>query len=244
MTAVCPAGHASDESDYCSVCGAAIPARAAPLTPTPPRSRAASPAGQAPRAQACPVCGEARAHDARFCEVCRYDFVSLSAGPVPPAGVTAPIPARPPPTPAPAPSPALSPAPSRAPAPAPAPAPGRWTLVVTIDPSLDDDPDPAAPPPVEPERVFPVDLAEMLVGRRDDQQNIRPAIPVHDPGASRRHARFVVGADGGVSLHDLASTNGTKLNGQDVVSGSIVPLKEGDQVTLGRWTRIRLQGRP
>jgi pSer/pThr/pTyr-binding forkhead associated (FHA) protein len=116
--------------------------------------------------------------------------------------------------------------------------------VLTIDPSLDTEPDPAAPPPVEPERVFPVDLAEMLVGRRDDRQNIRPAVPVHDPGASRRHARFLLGADGAVSLHDLASTNGTKLNGQDVVSGSVVVLKAGDEVTLGRWTRIRLQARP
>jgi pSer/pThr/pTyr-binding forkhead associated (FHA) protein len=84
----------------------------------------------------------------------------------------------------------------------------------------------------------------MLVGRRDDRQNIRPAIPVHDPGASRRHAKFLRGADGTLSLHDLASTNGTKLNGHDVVSGSITALKDGDEVTLGRWTRIRLKSQP
>jgi pSer/pThr/pTyr-binding forkhead associated (FHA) protein len=116
--------------------------------------------------------------------------------------------------------------------------------VLSIDPALDTEPDPAVPPPVEPERLFPVDLPEMLVGRRDDRQNIRPAVPLHDPGASRRHARFLLGADGAVSLHDLASTNGTKLNGKDVVSGSVVRLQAGDEVTLGRWTRIRLQVRP
>jgi pSer/pThr/pTyr-binding forkhead associated (FHA) protein len=120
----------------------------------------------------------------------------------------------------------------------------KWQLVLTIDPSLDTEPDPTAPPPVEPQRVFPVDRPEMLVGRRDDRQNIRPAVPVHDPGASRRHARFLLGADGAVSLHDLASTNGTRLNGKDVVSGSVVALQAGDEVTLGRWTRIRLQVRP
>jgi hypothetical protein len=220
MSAVCPAGHASEESDYCSVCGVAIAAGAARLTPTPPH-----PSHRAPRAQACPVCGEARAAGDRFCEVCRYDFVSGAAGPPPTS-----VPAGPPPAPV---VPPVAAATS-----------SRWQLVLTIDPSLDTEPDPAAPPPVEPERVFPVELAEMLVGRRDDRQNIRPAVPVHDPGASRRHARFLLGADGAVSLHDLASTNGTKLNGKDVVSGSVVVLKAGDEVTLGRWTRIRLQVRP
>jgi hypothetical protein len=219
MSVTCPAGHASDESDYCSVCGVAIPASAlAPAARTrpgiapPPRS---TPGG-------CPVCGEPRADpEARFCEVCRYDFVARTGGPPPIA----------------------APAPAPAPPAAAASAAAKWVLVVTIDASLDTDPDPSAPPPAEPERVFPVEQAEMLVGRRDDRQNIRPAIPVHDPGASRRHAKFLLGGDGTVSLHDLASTNGTKLNGGDVVSGSITALREGDQVTLGRWTRIRLKAR-
>jgi len=112
------------------------------------------------------------------------------------------------------------------------------------DPSLDAEPDPATPPPAEPERIFPVETSELLVGRRDDRQQIRPAVALHDPGASRRHARFLLERDGTVSLHDLGSTNGTKLNGQDVVSGSIRRLTDGDEVTLGRWTRIRLKARP
>lgn len=211
MSAVCPAGHVSDEADYCSVCGAAIVA----ATPVP-----ASAVSKPPRpAGLCPVCGEARDPEARFCEVCRYDFVAKTGGP-PPASV-----------------------PVAPPSPAPAAAPSRWVLVLSIDPALDTEPDPATPAPAEPERVFPVEGAEMLVGRRDDRQNIRPSVPVHDPGASRRHLRFVANADGSVSAHDLASTNGTKLNGVDMVSGSIVPLREGDEVTLGRWTRIRLRAR-
>jgi hypothetical protein len=235
MTATCPAGHASDESDYCSVCGAAISAAAAAgvLPARAPAAPNAARGGVTPLQRAgCPVCGEPRADlDARFCEVCRYDFVARTGG-GPPAAA--------PPPPPPAPAAPTAPAASAGPAPAPSP----WLLVLTIDPSLDTEPDPAAPPPAEPERVFPVEQAEMLVGRRDDRQNIRPAVPLHDPGASRRHAKFLFDAQSGVvSLHDLASTNGTQLNGQDVVSGSIRPLKDGDEVTLGRWTRIRLKAR-
>jgi pSer/pThr/pTyr-binding forkhead associated (FHA) protein len=119
----------------------------------------------------------------------------------------------------------------------------RWRLVVTIDPTLDNEPDPSSPPPTEPERIFPVEQDEMLVGRRDDRQQIRPAVALHDPGASRRHATILRNADGSLSLHDHGSMNGTQLNGQDVVSGAVRPLAEGDQITLGRWTRIRVEAR-
>lgn len=226
MTSPCPVGHASDDSDYCSVCGAAMPVVAAPAP-----SRAGAPPLHGAGGKGCPVCGEPRAAaDARFCEVCRYDFVARAPGPPPVAA------------PAPAPVPAPEPAPE--PAPAPALASAKWILVVTVDASLDTDPDPATPAPIEPERIFPVDRAELLVGRRDDRQQIRPTVALHDPGASRRHARFLLERDGTVSLHDLGSTNGTKLNGKDVVSGSIQPLKADDEVTLGRWTRIRLRAQP
>jgi len=227
MTGTCPAGHPSDDSDYCSVCGAAMPAAGvAPLPPRPAPATTVAAQGVRPRPgpRDCPACGEPRAaSDARYCEVCRYDFVAGAPGR--------------PPT-------AAAPAPASAAAPAPAPASAKWQLVVTVDPSLDTEPDPATPPPAEPERIFPVEASEMLVGRRDDRQQIRPAVALHDPGASRRHARFLLERDGTVSLHDLGSTNGTKLNGQDVVSGSVRPLKEDDEVTLGRWTRIRLRPRP
>jgi pSer/pThr/pTyr-binding forkhead associated (FHA) protein len=113
-----------------------------------------------------------------------------------------------------------------------------------VDATLDTAPDPSCPPPAEAQRAFTVELPELLVGRRDDKQNIRPAIPLNDPGASRRHAKFLLGADGTVSLHDLGSTNGTKINGEDVVAGSIRQLKEGDEVTIGRWTRMVLRARP
>jgi hypothetical protein len=227
MTFPCPSGHDSDESDYCSVCGSAIPAGAA-AAPAPLPHAGASPTAPAlprPTGSSCPVCGEPRVSDARFCEVCRYDFVARKAGPPPAAPAQA------------------SPAPANSPSPAP-PAEGpRWRLVVTVDASLDTEPDPAASPPNEPERMFPVEQDELLVGRRDDRQQIRPAVPLHDPGASRRHAKVMRNADGSLSLHDLGSTNGTKINGQDVVSGALRALAEGDEITLGRWTRIRVEAR-
>src|SRR5579883_3020588 len=195
MTAKCAAGHDSVELDYCSVCGAPMPSRAVGAQAPPVTSGASG---------ACPACGEPRASlDARFCEVCRYDFVKA-----------APARAR-----------AIA-TPANVPVPAPVPATARrWELVLTIDPSLDDEPDPGVPPPPDPERIFAVEIPELLVGRRDDKQNIRPAVPLNDPGASRRHAKFLLNADGTVSLQDLASMNGTKLNGADVVSGSVRPLK-------------------
>jgi pSer/pThr/pTyr-binding forkhead associated (FHA) protein len=87
-----------------------------------------------------------------------------------------------------------------------------------------------------------VDKPDMLVGRHDDTRAIHPEVSLHDPGASRRHAKFVLEADGGIALQDLASTNGTQLNGQEVAPGTRRRLAPGDQVTLGRWTRITLRG--
>ena len=176
----------------------------------------------------CPSCGEPREDpDARFCEVCRHDFIENRPGPPPIARAAAP----------------------RAPAPvAPAPpsvAPRAWDLVITVDPALDTDPDPAHPcPRGAADVVRAVDRADLLVGRQDETRDIHPEIPVADPGASRRHAKFVLDPDGGVALQDLASTNGTQVNGQDVAPGTRRRLHDGDTVTLGRWTRITLRGRP
>jgi len=119
-----------------------------------------------------------------------------------------------------------------------------WELIVSIDPLLDTDPDPASPCPTGvAELVFGVDAAEMLVGRRDDRRDIRPEIPLADPGTSRRHAKFVKNVDGSVSIQDLASMNGTRFNKAEMVPGSRQVFTEGDEVTLGRWTRIRIRRR-
>src|SRR5262249_27571517 len=152
------------------------------------------------------TCGEPRTDpSARYCEVCRFDFTLGVAGP-PPGG-------DPPATPGAATaaatsSPAVADTPDATPAPvatgarAASQAPGGlWDAYVTVDPTLDDEPDPADPcPDDEPERVFPLDLAETLIGRRDDRRDIRPDIPLRDSGVSRRHLKLLRQPDGGLAL--------------------------------------------
>jgi hypothetical protein len=217
MTAQCREGHESSELDYCSICGAPMPAVGSGGEGFGTLGGSLVKGSRASGADACPSCGEPRTFaEARFCEVCRYDFVAGKGGPPPALGASTP---------------------RKEPV-----SPPGWELVVTVDASLDTEPDPANPcPEGETERVFPFDVAEMLVGRRDDRRDIRPEISLGDPGTSRRHAKFVKNGDGSISLQDLASLNGTRLNATDVVPGSRRALEEGDAVTLGRWTRIRLR---
>jgi hypothetical protein len=225
MTVQCREGHESTELDYCSVCG--VPMLGKGGADERPGSLGGSPSKGSPSngPEACPSCGEPRTFaEARFCEVCRYDFVTQKGGP--PPAVVAVV--------------AAAPLPQEPNVPLPA-----WELVVSVDPALDTDPDPANPcPKGEAEQVFGVDEEEILVGRRDDRRDIRPDIPVGDPGTSRRHAKFLKSADGSVSVQDLSPLNGTRLNETDMVPGSRQVLKEGDAVTLGRWTRIRLRRKP
>jgi hypothetical protein len=120
----------------------------------------------------------------------------------------------------------------------------EWEVTVVVDPSLDADPDPGHRPPADAgERLFLIYLPEMLVGRRDDSQRIRPEIPVLDPGVSRRHASFLQLPGGRLAILDLASANGTVVNGARVVAGARRELADGDAVTMGRWTRITVRRR-
>jgi hypothetical protein len=123
-----------------------------------------------------------------------------------------------------------------------------WEAVVAVDPSLDIDPDPALPCPTDaPERTFPLDSPESLVGRRSQSRGIFPAIALGDPGVSHRHLMIYRDTTGGqLEVADLGSTNGTFLN------GSPTPLEPGvkttvgpdDRLEIGRWTRITFRPRP
>ena len=220
MAFVCPKdpAHLSEDSDYCSVCGTKIDAAPLSAVPAPARLNLNTPGANSAAAD-CPDCGLARHPGARFCEVCRYDFEAhTSANPA-----------------APAPMPALD----------PAPLPGagrRWEAVAVVDPSLYEEPDPAVPCPAgEPARIFPLDLAESLIGRRSDRRDIHPEVPLSDVGVSHRHAKITRQPDGSLILLDLGSTNGTALNGKEVAAGVPAPLGDGDQITLGCWTRITVR---
>lgn len=57
------------------------------------------------------------------------------------------------------------------------PVPQHWDVIITVDPSLYRNPDPAQPCPVQaPERTFPLDMDENLVGRRSEKKDIHPEI--------------------------------------------------------------------
>jgi two-component system, cell cycle response regulator len=83
--------------------------------------------------------------------------------------------------------------------------------------------------------LFTLEREEMILGRGTDA-NAR----IEDPGLSRRHARVWRVGDT-FHLEDLASTNGTFVNG-DRISG-MVALKEGDRIQLGGsvFLRVHLQ---
>lgn len=74
-------------------------------------------------------------------------------------------------------------------------------------------------------RVFVLDDQPMLVGRDSTCQ-----IQVGDPGVSRRHA-VVWRASGRTTVEDLASTNGTMLNGHPVLGQQV--LHSGDVLDFG-----------
>ena len=110
-----------------------------------------------------------------------------------------------------------------------------------MDPSLRRPEDPM--PTDTRERIFPLDLADHLIGRRSDKEDIHPEIVIDDPGISRRHARILRGPDGALSLLDLGSMNGTRLDGATVEPNVPAKLAAGSQVTLGCWTRLVVKAR-
>ncbi len=86
---------------------------------------------------------------------------------------------------------------------------------------------------------------ESFIGRWDADNGIFPDVDLDtfDPDAkiSRRHARIIRTGDG-FALEDLGSTNGTFVNrGRRLLPGSPQPIKEGDEIIVGKtFLRFRL----
>ena len=76
-------------------------------------------------------------------------------------------------------------------------------------------------------RSFPIDKEEIMIGRVDNCDLL-----VEDELVSRHHCKILLTPDG-AQLVDLASTNGTLLNGRKIDK---VFLKEGDQIQVGSVT--------
>lgn len=174
----------------------------------------------ATKPERCPECGTLRVEKSKFCEVCRHDYTTA---PVPTLAVPA--------------------TPEASLPEEDAVIHNLWALV-TADASLS----PSAVAEIsasfnEPMRSYPIDLDELLVGRKFARPNIHPEVPVNDPAVSARHLKICRRRGGGFYLVDLDSKNGTRLNGVELMPNVETPVKPGDEIVIGQWTRIKLEAR-
>ena len=91
------------------------------------------------------------------------------------------------------------------------------------------------------EIVCALDEGGSLVGRSHECDNppwVRslPACsePAFDISVSSRHAELTLADDGDYILRDVGSTNGTMLNGRDIVPQEEHKLQDGDKVVFGK----------
>lgn len=255
MAYVCPKGHQSTDSDYCSECGALIGqskiSKVEPIQNSPSNKSVGS-------QDICPDCGTPRVGDARFCEVCRHDFQNNKTG-VAEAIVASQQPEKP--------AEKIQQAPAQnnnaqvstaadpdkvatSAQPSKSVAKESMVLAEKLNVVISVDGDKAAASQIESdikpdtvERVFPLDLDENLVGRRSTGKGIYPEIEINDPGVSRRHLKFIKQADGSFAVLELGSANGTELNGVQLEPGVQTTIKAGDEFTMGIWTRLKIMSR-
>jgi pSer/pThr/pTyr-binding forkhead associated (FHA) protein len=93
-----------------------------------------------------------------------------------------------------------------------------------------------------PERRFLLTDREVQIGRRSPSRGLDPEIdltgPPLDPGISRLHAVLIPTGNGGLTIIDPGSANGTEVNGVEISAGQQIPLNDGDRISLGAWTTI------
>jgi pSer/pThr/pTyr-binding forkhead associated (FHA) protein len=118
----------------------------------------------------------------------------------------------------------------------------RWDAVVTVDPALYGTPNPTAPVNV-PVRTFTLFEIENMIGRGGKEIRVQIPIP-NDDGVSRRQALLVRRPDNTLILRDLGSANGTQLNGVELAAGVDTPVKDGDVIAIGAWTKITVRAVP
>jgi hypothetical protein len=80
---------------------------------------------------------------------------------------------------------------------------------------------------------------EITLGRVSEGQPIIPDIDLtpykaYEAGVSRMHASITINEDE-VTIADLGTANGTRINGKKITPQSSYPLKHGDIVTLGKF---------
>ena len=267
----CPRCGTPRDGQFCESCGYNFAAPASDAgqpapAPSAPGPDAYAPGPQVPDAQAARAAAarlqvpDAQVPDALAASAQLTDpqatfdpwpAVSVPAGPVPGgAGPGSAPPAAPGPAVA-GPS-AAGPAAASPAAGSAAPAGAAWTAVVSADRAYYESvraaggPDAAGIefPAYSPQRRFPLDRAEIRIGRHSASSGISPeidlSVPPADPGISRLHAVLLRAADGSWAIVDPGSANGTLLNGAELTTGQPVPVRDGDRIHLGAWTELRL----
>ncbi|HEX9625263.1 MAG TPA: FHA domain-containing protein [Streptosporangiaceae bacterium] len=95
-----------------------------------------------------------------------------------------------------------------------------------------------------PQRRFSLTGQEMRIGRHSTSRGLEPEIdlagPPADPGISHLHAVLIAQPDGTWSVLDPGSSNGTQVNGNEIVTGVPYPLHSGDKICLGAWTVLTI----
>ena len=222
----CPKGHSSTDSDFCSVCGTRIDSSSSSSVGI--SNSIAS--GTIP----CPDCGTIHEiNEGKFCEICGHNFETGKSGGLPidlPPIVIPPLDI---------PTIANIPQPAPDSPPPPVQTATDWKLTITIDPTLAS-PESPPPPTTEPDRTITLQPGSSnLIGRNSAARAIAPDIAIDlDTAISTRHALLNAQLDGQLILRDIGSSNGTQINGIDMVPMKDYPLKSTDRITIGHWTAI------
>lgn len=90
-----------------------------------------------------------------------------------------------------------------------------------------------------PGRSYRLDRLQMLIGRADEAEGVKPDIDLSEQEASqprhwvsRRHAE-ITWTPQGCQVIDLKSTNKTFVNERELVPYEPVPLRAGDRMRIG-----------
>jgi FHA domain len=227
----CPAGHETEATDYCDVCGIAMDEAKASSPDDTSTFSTLDPAAEGSADGTCPHCQASNPTDALFCEACGYDFTtgSMPRTLPPPSGAPS--------------ADQVTPAADANPS---ATLSSGWVAEIWIDPdwyadqkSTDPLPSPGLP------TVVPLKHASILIGRASRSRNITPDIDLSsDNGISRRHAQLTT--DGTRWwVEDLGSSNGTFV-AEAVDALPKTPIEVGvkrevgpdDRIYVGSWTRL------
>jgi len=215
----------------CPSCGTQAPAGAVfcdncgfDLRHVAPSASAPAPAAAMPVAEAagpnCPVCGHPNVPGAVFCENCGAEMSATPASQ--PVAEEAAIPVE---------TPAAAVETPEIVVEAPAPVPAPFVPLTAIPGGLVVRSTNASLP-------FPPGKQTIVIGREDPVSGIFPDIDL-DPhgglesGVGRQHAQLVL-QNGQVFLEDLDSVNGTALNRQRLAPRQLSPVKDGDEIRLGK----------